>query len=127
MQIEGLRRGVHGWQGLVAEPVFDGAYECGGFACGPEDGIDEEARGGFAVGTGDSGERQLHIEPVVEVTGCQGESVPPVRNLEPGTVELFGSGQLAGDGNRSFRKRLGGKLTSVGVCSREGEKEVSGL
>ncbi len=127
MQIERFRGGVRGRQNFRTQMVLDcsGQHRC--FPRGAEDGIDQVARGGFAVCSGDADQGNLLVEFSVECLRRKRESVASVLNPNPGRSELRRRGQLADNRDRALLDRLRGELAAVNAGARKGEKQPARL
>src|SRR5260370_16211492 len=83
LQVERLGRGGFRWIGFQRSAVFDGAEEAAAQTGGVNDGIEQKARGGLAVGSGDSDKLQLFCGMLVKVCGNNRECFARIRHLHP--------------------------------------------
>jgi hypothetical protein len=68
--------------------VLDGAHQHGLARRGLEQRLDEEGGGGFSVGAGDAGGRELPLRVAEEGRGSLGERAAAVLHLENGQTGL---------------------------------------
>src|SRR5271170_2697990 len=124
-QVEGLGSSIQSRKNLSAQPVLDGADEGGGLAGMPQHGIDEKRGGGFAIGAGDSGQRQALIRTSIKVPRGGGQRAAPVGDTNPRTIEGRGRRQFAHDRYRSFFQGRCGKSAAIGMSAGKREEEIS--
>ena len=83
VQVERFGRSGFRGIGFVRGAIFDGAKEAAAQAGGVNNGIEKKARGGLAVGSGDSDELQLVPRMAVEVRGNNRQRLARIWCMQP--------------------------------------------
>ena len=129
-EIERFRRGVDGRQYAIRQMIFDGSDQRRSVTRGAQNGIDQEAGGGLAVGSGDAGEAEAFVRLAVEVARGEGERLASVLDLNPSIgveISFARRFRFASDGDGAAFHGARRERASIGAGSGKCEEQEAGL
>jgi hypothetical protein len=122
-----LRRRAHARQDVVADPGEHGAEQGGRAARGAQPGLQQERRGGLAVGAGDAEQQQAGGGVVVHPARDLAQHAARVVGDEHRQPrEAAGTGRVGEDGDGTGRHHRVGEVGAVGPRTGQRGVQVAG-
>ena len=120
--VQGFRRRVDRFLGLVAHAMRDGSQQGSRLPRRLQQRVDQVDSRGLTVGTSDPRYAQVTVGPLVEPKGRLSQGPPAVADASPATAHLRRSLALANDGRGPGRKSLRDEGVPVDPLSRKREE-----
>ena len=111
---------------FVADAIFDRAYQRGFASGGAQHGVEQECRGGLAVGAGNAGDAQLFRRTAVKVRAESGQRAASALDLRPGNA-IARRSRIADHRNRPGPQRVVNVLIAVGGLTAHGDETPARL